>query len=61
MHVEAKILNEIFTGKIQRCTKNGKVGFKLIIYYEEIYVFHYINKLVEKNHNVISMYLLKII
>lgn len=62
MNMEAKILNEIFTDKNPALyKKNGNVGFKLIIYYEEIYVFHYINKLTEKNHNTVSMYLLKII
>lgn len=48
---------EILIDKIQHCIKNGKVGFKLIIYYEEIHVIHYVDKLAEKNHKVISIYL----
>lgn len=49
MDMEAKILNELFTDQIQPCTKSGKVGFKLIIYYEAIYVIPPTNTVTEEN------------
>ena len=64
MNIDAKILNKVFENRVQRhikkLTHHDQVGFtagmqEFINICKSINVMHYINKLKDKNHIIISI------